>query len=157
MEICKEFKFEASHVLPHHKGKCSNLHGHSWKLTVYVRGPVDAESGMVVDYGDIKTSIQPIIDDLDHAHLGAWKTDKVIIQNVRRVDSGIVTRPGIKYVSWLPEGPDGDLFNPTSENLLIEIAKQIVKRGQVFSSLTLDETCTVSCLLTWEEFNALGR
>ena len=144
MEICKEFTFEASHVLPHHKGKCSNLHGHSWKLTVYVRGPVDEETGMVVDYGDIKSSIQPIIDDLDHAHLGAWATDKVII---RFPYDGV---SGTKSVTWLT-----DYFNPTSENLLIAIAKQIVKRGQVFSSLTLDETCTVSCLLTWEEFQHL--
>jgi len=145
MEICKEFTFEASHVLPHHKGKCSNLHGHSWKLTVYVRGPVDTETGMVVDYGDIKSSIQPIIDELDHAHLGAWETDKVSISSKQEY-------PGCtKQVSWLRT------TNPTSENLLIEIAKQIVKRGQVFSSLTLDETCTVSCLLTWEEFNQLGK
>lgn len=140
MEICKEFTFEASHVLPHHKGKCANLHGHSWKLTVYVRGPVDTETGMVVDYGDIKSSIQPIIDDLDHAHLGAWATDRVTILG-----------SNTKQVAWLRT------MNPTSENLLIEIARQIVKRGQVFSSLTLDETCTVSCLLTWEEFNQLGK
>ena len=144
MEICKEFTFEASHVLPHHKGKCSNLHGHSWKLTVYVRGPVDEESGMVVDYADIKSSIQPIIDDLDHAHLGAWCTVKVVIAD------GVPGHITTKRPDWLPID-----FNPTSENLLIEIAKQIVKRGQVFSSLTLDETCTVSCLLTWEEFQRI--
>ena len=143
MEICKEFKFEASHVLPYHKGLCSNLHGHSWKLTVYVRGPVDEETGMVVDYGDIKSSIQPIIDDLDHAHLGAWYTPLI---EIHPGFSGKLT----KSVAWLPANQN---FSPTSENLLIEIAKQIVKRGQVFSSLTLDETCTVSCLLTWEEFN----
>jgi 6-pyruvoyltetrahydropterin/6-carboxytetrahydropterin synthase len=151
MEICKEFKFEASHVLPHHKGKCANLHGHSWKLTVYVRGPVDSESGMVVDYADIKSSIQPIIDELDHAHLGAWNTTKVTIDWADGCDAAT----GTKSVPWLM-GEGLDKFNPTSENLLIEIAKQIVKRGQVFSSLTLDETCTVSCLLTWEEFNQLG-
>ena len=142
MEICKEFRFEASHVLPHHPGKCSNLHGHSWKLTVYVKGPIDRETGMVVDYGDIKAAIQPIIDDLDHAHLGAWRTDKVEIDWTN----------GTKTVEWL-----GMTMNPTSENILIAIARQIIKRGQVFSSLTLDETCTVSCLLTWEEFNAIGR
>jgi len=152
MEICKEFEFEASHVLPNHKGKCSNLHGHSWKLTVYVKGPVDSETGMVVDYADIKSSIQPIIDELDHAHLGAWHTSKVEIDWADGCDEA----SGTKSVPWLVK--DGsDKFNPTSENLLIEIAKQIVKRGQVFSSLTLDETCTVSCLLTWEEFNALSR
>jgi 6-pyruvoyl-tetrahydropterin synthase len=100
---------------------------------------------MVVDYGDIKSSIQPIIDELDHAHLGAWQTDKIVISFPTEVNH-------TKFVTWLKSG-----FNPTSENLLIEIAKQIVKRGQVFSSLTLDETCTVSCLLTWEEFNQLGK
>ena len=145
MELSKEFRFEASHVLPDHPGKCANLHGHSWILTVRVKGPIDQETGMVVDYGDIKENVQPVIDDLDHAHLGAWESPLVII------------KPGMcghwtKAVQWLLTK-----FNPTSENLLVEIAKQLLKKGFVFSSLTLNETCTTACTLTWEEFNDLSR
>ena len=146
MEICKEFKFEASHVLAKHFGQCGRLHGHSWKLTVYVKGPVDQETGMVIDYADIKKYVQPIIDQLDHRHLGVYKLDFE--------DEALPFQVPYPWrVNWLPQKD----WEPTSENFLIEIAKQIVKRGQVFSSLTLDETCTVSCLLTWEEFNQLGK
>lgn len=137
MKLTKTFKFEASHVLPNHPGKCSNLHGHSWVLTVEVSGPIDQETGMVDDYANISKAVNPIIDELDHAHLGAWHTGLVIIQP-----------RGTKSVFWLAND-----FNPTSENLLLAIAKQLLKRGFVFSSLTLNETCTTSCTLTWEEFN----
>lgn len=139
--LTKTFRFEASHVLPNHPGKCSNLHGHSWVLTVEVSGPVEDFTGMVMDYTDITIEVSPIIADLDHAHLGAWQTDKVHISYGET-----------KAVQWL-EIPD---FNPTSENLLLAIAKQLVKRSFVFSKLTLNETCTTSCSLTWEEFNGRG-
>jgi 6-pyruvoyl-tetrahydropterin synthase len=99
-----------------------------------------------MDYTDIKSAVQPIIDDLDHAHLGAWSTPKVVI------DFG--SCEGTKTVPWL-EGDGSDKFNPTSENLLFEIAKQLVKRSFVFSALSLEETCTCSCTLTWEEFSGL--
>jgi queuosine biosynthesis protein QueD len=150
MEISKTFKFEASHVLPNHPGKCSNLHGHSWVLTVSIKGDIDPNTGMVADYGDLAKAVNPIINDLDHAHLGAWSTDRVLITHR---GSDTQTLPwGTKEVEWL-----FNMYNPTSENLLVEIAKQLVKTGCPFSSLTLNETCTTSCSLTWEEFNAIGR
>jgi 6-pyruvoyltetrahydropterin/6-carboxytetrahydropterin synthase len=70
----KEFRFEAAHELPHHDGKCARLHGHSWRGVVYVRGTALNESGskagMVIDYGDIKKYLQPLLDDyLDHHFL----------------------------------------------------------------------------------------
>lgn len=72
--IYKEFRFEAAHRLPYHDGKCSRLHGHSWVGRVYVKGDrlIDqgAKRGMVMDYGDIKKFIQPLLDDyLDHYYL----------------------------------------------------------------------------------------
>ncbi|KKN40705.1 hypothetical protein LCGC14_0730890 [marine sediment metagenome] len=74
-EVCKEFSFEAAHALPTHVGKCTNLHGHSYRLQVWARGPlcVDPQAsnyGMVVDFGDLshvfKTYLEP---RLDHQYL----------------------------------------------------------------------------------------
>jgi 6-pyruvoyltetrahydropterin/6-carboxytetrahydropterin synthase len=72
--IYKEFRFEAAHTLPNHDGKCSRLHGHSWVGRVYIRGGALIESGpkrgMLMDYGDIKKLVRPLVEDyLDHHDL----------------------------------------------------------------------------------------
>ena len=71
MEIWKEFRIEAAHLLPHvEEGhKCGRLHGHSFQVTVHVRGPVDADSGWVQDFADIKKAFKPLYDQLDHHYL----------------------------------------------------------------------------------------
>lgn len=72
--VYKEFRFEAAHKLPNHNGKCCRLHGHSWVGRVYVKGDrlIDSgvKQGMVIDYGDIKKYIKPLLDKyLDHYYL----------------------------------------------------------------------------------------
>lgn len=71
MEIFKEFTFDAAHHLPNmpEGHKCGRLHGHSFHVSVYVKGPVDEKSGWVQDYADIKTAFSPILDQLDHFYL----------------------------------------------------------------------------------------
>ena len=56
MEIYKEFMFESAHRLPNvEEGhKCGRLHGHSFKATIFVSGPVGETTGWVVDYSDMK-------------------------------------------------------------------------------------------------------
>ena len=66
MKIAKEFRWEMGHRLLCHKGKCFNLHGHSYKLLVEFQGGVES-NGMVIDYFDVKEIISPIVDKLDHA------------------------------------------------------------------------------------------
>lgn len=69
MIISKTFFFDAAHRLPFHKGKCFNLHGHRYELTVEVEGDLD-NNGLLMDYGDMKKTIGAWIDDhLDHATL----------------------------------------------------------------------------------------
>lgn len=70
----KTFRFEASHRLPHHDGKCQRLHGHSWVGKVVVQGDMlvsdGPKSGMLIDFGDISTALQPLVNMfLDHWHL----------------------------------------------------------------------------------------
>lgn len=72
MNISKDFCFEAAHILPRHPGKCSRLHGHSWKLTVTVFGPVQKETGFVLDYSKLKEIVQPLVDRFDHSFLNAF-------------------------------------------------------------------------------------
>jgi 6-pyruvoyltetrahydropterin/6-carboxytetrahydropterin synthase len=71
MEIWKELSFEAAHrlpaVAPDHK--CARLHGHSFRVAVYVEGAPGAESGWIVDFADIDAACAPVIDALDHRYL----------------------------------------------------------------------------------------
>ena len=71
MEILREFTFEAAHRLPHVPPghKCGRLHGHSYKVEVHVAGPVGAETGWVMDFGEIKKAFEPLHDALDHRYL----------------------------------------------------------------------------------------
>lgn len=68
MEIFKEFTFEAAHRLPNvHEGhKCAQLHGHSYRVEVHVYGPVDSETGWVMDFADITAAFAPLRSELDH-------------------------------------------------------------------------------------------
>ena len=59
--ICRIYKnvyFDASHRLLHYKGKCANLHGHRWKVEVWVRGSADKETGIVADYNLIRETVE---------------------------------------------------------------------------------------------------
>ncbi len=73
MQIRKQFRFEAAHVLPHHSGKCSKLHGHSYRLDVAVEGPLQSDGparGMVLDFDELAAIVRPnVIDRLDHSSL----------------------------------------------------------------------------------------
>lgn len=69
MEVFKEFSFEAAHRLPRvpAEHKCARLHGHSYRVTIRVTGPVRPDTGMVMDFADISAAFKPIIDaHLDH-------------------------------------------------------------------------------------------
>lgn len=70
-EIFREFTFEAAHRLPNVPDghKCARLHGHSYRVAVHVTGPVDERLGWVMDFGDIKSAVNPVIECLDHYYL----------------------------------------------------------------------------------------
>ena len=63
--------FESAHRLPNvEEGhKCGRLHGHSFKCTIFVAGPIGEKTGWVIDYGDMKKPFMPIWDQLDHHYL----------------------------------------------------------------------------------------
>lgn len=71
MEVFRVFRIEASHSLEHLPGghPCRNVHGHSWRVEIHAAGPLDEESGWVVDFADIERAFRPLREALDHAHL----------------------------------------------------------------------------------------
>ena len=70
MIVKRTFDFEAAHRLPHHPGKCRELHGHSYRLVVSVDRPVDPVSGLAVDFSDVKDAVKrEAVDRLDHRYV----------------------------------------------------------------------------------------
>ena len=68
LKIYKEFFFEAAHFLPSAPSGHPNarVHGHSFRLRVTLEGEPDAQTGLLMNLGDISAVMQPILDQLDH-------------------------------------------------------------------------------------------
>lgn len=136
VRITKEFSFETGHALYGYDGKCRNVHGHSYKLSVTVLGtpindPNHVKHGMVIDFTDLKKIVkEEIVDPYDHA--------TVFNKN----------SPHIELAKELSErGHEVILadYQPTSEMMIIDFAEKIKKRLPAhieLFSLALRETAT---------------
>jgi 6-pyruvoyltetrahydropterin/6-carboxytetrahydropterin synthase len=71
VRLVHEFRFEAAHLLPKVPPghKCSRLHGHSFRIELAVAGPVDPETGWLVDFQRLFDAWKPLYDQLDHRYL----------------------------------------------------------------------------------------
>lgn len=70
--VTKEITFDCAHMLSGHRGKCANLHGHTYKVQVTIVGvpkhDKSSDYGMVLDFGDLKEVLQDhIVSVYDHA------------------------------------------------------------------------------------------
>lgn len=101
MKIAKDFRWEMAHRLQCHKGKCFNLHGHSYKLQVEFDGNVDSQTGMVLDYFNVKDIVGPLVDELDHTVI-IWEKDEILIKKISELNTAHVIIP----------------FESTAENLV---------------------------------------
>ncbi|MEZ7890554.1 MAG: 6-carboxytetrahydropterin synthase QueD [Candidatus Wallbacteria bacterium] len=69
-EISAKFSISSAHFLRNYEGKCKNLHGHNWKITVYAAGGTLSEkTGMLLDFGELKRLMKIIENELDHKSL----------------------------------------------------------------------------------------
>lgn len=59
----------AAHQLRDFEGQCENLHGHNWRIEVYVTGNDLQENGILIDFKLIKKATETVIQDLDHRFL----------------------------------------------------------------------------------------
>ena len=134
IRITKQFTFETGHALYGYDGKCKNVHGHSYKLSVTVIGePItdttNVKFGMVIDFGDLKKIVkEDIVDIFDHA--------TVFNQNTPHVELAAELKNRGHHVILVD-------YQPTSENMVIDFADKIKRRlsdNIVLHSLRLQET-----------------
>jgi len=136
IRITKQFNFETGHALYGYDGKCKNVHGHSYKLSVTVIGtPInDSEHvkyGMVIDFGDLKKIVkEEIVDKFDHATVFNSSTPHLELANELKKRGHLIILVN---------------YQPTSENMIIDFAHRIKNRlpkNVVLHSLKLQETAT---------------
>lgn len=134
IRITKQFSFETGHALYGYDGKCKNVHGHSYKLSVTVIGkPItnrnDVKFGMVIDFGDLKKIVkEEVVDQFDHA--------TVFNETTPHVELAAELKNRGHHVILVN-------YQPTSENMVIDFAKRISNRlpdGIELFSLKLQET-----------------
>jgi 6-pyruvoyltetrahydropterin/6-carboxytetrahydropterin synthase len=68
-EVSVEQTFAAGHALRNYKGACENVHGHNFKIQVTIEGQELDQTGMLVDFLDVKQSMRGVIAKLDHQFL----------------------------------------------------------------------------------------
>jgi 6-pyruvoyltetrahydropterin/6-carboxytetrahydropterin synthase len=136
IRITKQFSFETGHALYGYDGKCKNVHGHSYKLSVTVIGtPIEDRNnvkfGMVIDFTDLKKIVkEEIVDIFDHTTVFNETTPHVELAHELKSRGHHVI-----LVS----------YQPTSENMVIDFAQKIQKRlpeNIKLFSLKLQETET---------------
>lgn len=62
-------QFAAAHRLENFNGKCEALHGHNWKVEVFIRGDRLDEAGLLMDFGQVKARAHQLLEEIDHKYL----------------------------------------------------------------------------------------
>ena len=136
IRITRQFSFETGHALYGYDGKCKNVHGHSYKLSVTVIGtPIsdntNVKFGMVIDFSDLKKIVrEEVVDVFDHATVFNKNTPHIeLAEELKSRDHHVIL---VNY-------------QPTSENMVIDFAAKIKSRlpeNITLHSLRLQETET---------------
>ncbi len=108
-EISRTFRFEAAHRLPHVPAshKCARLHGHSYRVTVVVTGPINPRLGWIVDFEALDEAWKPLHAQLDHhflnevsglenptsERLAAWIVERYTVDSARVVSLTVHETP----------------------------------------------------------------
>ncbi len=75
MTIFRQFTFDSAHFLPNvpPEHKCRGMHGHTYKLTIFMTGEPDEHLGWVMDFAVVKKIMEPILEQVDHKLLNDIK------------------------------------------------------------------------------------
>lgn len=136
IRVTKLFSFEMAHALMGHDGPCKNIHGHSYKLRVTLKGvalqqPGHPKDGMIIDFSELKAIInESVVKVYDHAlvlNSAAYNNE---IELLSKQYARVILVP----------------FQPSCENLIIEFKNKLnalmLNYPFELTALRLDETAT---------------
>ena len=148
-QLTTHASFDSAHFLSGYEGKCSNIHGHRWKLEVTVQSETLEQTGqirgMVVDFGQLKDDIKKLADEFDHSLIIEDGTLKELMSFVEGNSSnGGHTQVPLKNLDFLEYGisdPDSvgiqtvyfTFENPTTVDVEL-LKKQTGKNGAPISN-----------------------
>jgi len=84
-------QFAAAHQLREYEGKCEQLHGHNWKVEVYVTGNKLEKNGLLIDFKLIKDATEKVLDELDHEFLNELDAFKILNPSSENIARHIFT------------------------------------------------------------------
>jgi len=99
-ELIIETDFAAAHRLREYEGNCERLHGHNWKVDIYVRAHQLDALGMVLDFREVKRLVREITDELDHHFLN----DLAMFETVNPTTENIAAAIYEALAAKLPDG-----------------------------------------------------
>lgn len=117
IRLTKEFSFEAAHMLEGYDGLCREIHGHSYRLFVTVKGepvtdPASPKLGMVMDFGVLKRIVsEQIVECLDHAFMMRRSEDAEAVAEALSMQFSKVVLTD---------------YQPTCENMLADFAERLL-------------------------------
>lgn len=140
-----EASFDAAHFLKGYAGKCRNLHGHRWRVIAAIQGTalqsIGSQRGMLTDFGDLKSDLNRMTEEFDHALL--LEQDSLKPETLAALQSEefrIVTLP----------------FPTTAENMARYFYDQLTDRGYSVRDVSVYETPTnCACYNGKEEVGTL--
>ena len=131
-----EIQFDTAHYLSGYEGKCSNIHGHRYRLVLELASEnlhqKGQQRGMVADFGEVKAMLKSIADQYDHKLLIEDNEDG------RAVANALNQMPNQFAIVMVP-------YRPTAEEMSRDIYYQIKNAGYPVYSVELFETPTNSC------------
>lgn len=86
-ELMVEDTFDSAHALRGYQGSCENLHGHTWKVQIFLQGDKLNNIGIMHDFRDIKADLSKIMEKFDHKNLNdlpEFKVDNPSSENLAR-------------------------------------------------------------------------
>ncbi len=130
MELSKTFYFDMAHRLSFHKGKCRNLHGHSYRMEVVLEGEPD-ENGMLIDFQEMKRIVKEhVVDILDHSTV-IYEKDRLLMDSFPRELQHVI----------FP-------YEVTAENLCRWAFERLVNTGLAIKQVSIWETANSKAVYT---------
>ncbi len=126
-QISVDSEFSAAHSLRGYRGRCEELHGHNWKVAVAVAGEKLDKTGMLIDFKQIKSRLNKILQGLDHKHLNA-------LSYFKRINPVRNTKASRK------ENKISNGVNPTSENIAKYVYDKLKSKVPSLKSVTVWES-----------------